>query len=208
MCHIIIKSLLSRTSFCLILLILTLNIFQGILLEASQVSTSNFADPYKYGWIDESTRLNARDDFFLRTMLLEDYYNQKQSPFSNALKSAIAPGWGHFSVESYTKGQILLGIQLSLLGSGIYFREKANIQYNKYEEATQIEDINRYYNNAITPHRQSNFLLSIFFVVWAYTIYDTVLETNDYNDSLWNNIYLNRRNMSISIYPTSIQVKF
>jgi len=127
-------------------------------LYSQDFDISEFSDPHKYGWIDEETRLAARDSLFLNTVLIDDYNEQMQSPILNAVKTAIAPGWGHFSVGSYTKGQVFLASQLVLLGTSIYYREQAMIDYRKYENATHIDDINGYYDSAITPYRQSNLI--------------------------------------------------
>ena len=141
-------------------------------------------------------------------MFLDEYSAKKQSPIINALKTSVAPGWGHFSVESYTKGQIFLGVQLALLGSGIYFREKAMIEYRKYEKATQIDDIDKYYDDTIIPHRQSSLLFTLSIVVWGYTIYDAIVETNHYNWELWEKLSTDKLSSNLSITPVSITWRF
>ena len=178
------------------------------ILEAQEFDIRKFSDPQKYGWADETLRLDARDDLFIRNMLLEDYNKQAQSPLTNVIKTSFAPGWGHFSLGSYTKGQVLLGTQLGLLGTSLYLREKANIEYKKYKGATQIDAIHDYYESAIIPYRQSNLLLGLFVVVWGYTIYDVVLETHNYNDNIWNELTNSMTVGSLNITPISISYRF
>lgn len=186
-----------------IIIIITLY-FSSTVLSASSFDINQFSNPFKYEWSDEEERLRSRDNLFLETMLLDKYNEQKQSAVVNALKTSIAPGWGHFSVESYTKGQVFLGIQLVLLGTGMYFRDKAMIEHSKYEQATQIDDIVKYYDQAQIPFRQSGLLFSLWFIVWGYTIYDVVIETNQYNWDLWDSI----RESNLTITPTSISYRF
>lgn len=176
-------------------------------LLGSGFDIHRFSDPFKYNWPNEETRLRFRDNLFMQTVMLDEYEEQKQAPLTNALKTAIAPGWGHFSVNSYTKGQVFLGVQVVLLGTGLYYREKAMIEYRKYENATQIEDINRYYDDAMIPHRQSTLLLSLFAIMWGYTIYDSILETNNYNWNLWESIS-GSIDSNLTITPTSITYRF
>lgn len=191
---------------CLIVLLLIIPL--KLLPQEASTEIQDFSNPYKYGWTDEESRLQARDYNFLQNMLLEEYNSQKQSPMINAFKTAIAPGWGHFSLGSYTKGQIFLASQLVLLGSGIYYREKAMIEYSKYEKATQIDDINRYYESAITPYRQSSLLLTLLVIVWGYTIYDVINETNEYNWTLWDRLSEDYISSNVTITPTSITFRF
>ena len=186
---------------------LTLLILTSI-LTAQDFDVVEFSNPYKYGWLNEYSRLAARDSLFINSMMLDEYNDRMQSPLLNALKTAVAPGWGHFSVGSYTKGQLLLGSQIVLFGTSFYYREQAMIDYRKYKNATQIDDINNFYNSAVTPYRQSNLLLGLFFVIWGYTIYDSVIETHDYNNNLWYQLKEERTTYKISLTPTSISVRF
>lgn len=176
-------------------------------LAGQELDIGRFSNPFKYGWVDEESRLNSRDKLFMRTVMLDQYHQEKQSSAVNALKTAIAPGWGHFSLESYTKGQLFLGVQIMLLGTGLYYREKSMIEFRKYEKATQVDDIKRYYDDAIIPHRQSTLLLSLFFIVWGYTIYDSIIETQTYNWDLWGKISGNE-DANLTITPTSITYRF
>jgi len=178
------------------------------LLRGNDFNIMDFSNPYKYDWYDETGRIEFRDSLLVATQLLDDYEQVKQSPLSNALKTAVLPGWGHFSVNSYTKGQIFLGSQLVLLGTSIYFYEKSMIHYRKYKSATQIDEIEEHYENAILPYRQSNLLLGLLAVVWGYTIYDAIVETNQYNANRWNELTQSESNQSLIITPTGVSLRF
>ncbi|MCB5230593.1 MAG: hypothetical protein WCX83_02715 [Candidatus Cloacimonas sp.] len=197
--------ILNKQFICFLLLATLLSVTP---LIAETFDIRAFSDPQKYGWTDEDMRLEARDNLFLRNMLLDDYAMYAQSPLKNALKSSVAPGWGHFSINSYTKGQVFLGVQLGLLGSSLYFREKSSVEYKKYQKATQIDDIKRYYDNAVIPYRESNLLLGLFIVVWGYTIYDVIIETNNYNQAVWNDLIEPINEPALKITPTGISYRF
>lgn len=178
------------------------------IIVADDFSIMEFSNPYKYDWTDETARLEYREDLLTNTSLLDEYSQLKHSPLSNALRTAVAPGWGHFSLGSHTKGQIFLVAQLALLGSSIYYYEKSMIHYRKYKSATQIDEMNEHYNEALLPYRQSNLLFGLFVVVWGYTIYDVINETNDYNWNRWNELTGEENNFNLSITPNGISLRF
>ena len=177
-------------------------------LFASDFNIMDFSDPNKYEWENETDRLTFREDYYISKEMLQEYRALKQSPMSNALKNAVAPGWGHFSIGSNTKGQIFLVSQLALLGTSIYYYERSMIHYRKYKTATQIDEINEHYNNALVPYRQSNLLFGLFVVIWGYTIYDVIVETNQYNWNRWNEITERQRDQNLVITPTGITWRF
>ncbi len=195
-----------RTIPCLLLLLLSCS-----LLYSQRPSTVlELSDPYKYGWHEESNRLTFRDSLTVSTSLLNEYNNLKQSSWTNALKTAVAPGWGHFSIGRNTKGQIFLVSQLAILGTSLYYYERSMIHYRKYRDATNIDDINEHYDNAVEPYRRSNLFLGLFFVVWGYSIYDVMSETSSYNGELWNQIVEEEmsKKKGLQITPTGISWRF
>ncbi len=173
-------------------------------LFADEFDVLEFSSPVKYGWANEQMRLAARDSLFIKNLHLDKYNQLRQNPLNNVMKTAIAPGWGHFSVGSNTKGQVFLASQIALLSTGIYFHQKSMIEYRKYKKATQIDEMNQYYDSAITPYRQANLLFGLFFAVWCYTIYDVVLETNSYNADVWEDIVNNR----LKVTPSGVSIEF
>jgi len=87
------------------IILLFLIIFVGTLC-AEKFDIKKFSDPNKYGWDTYEKFLSAREDLQKRNNLLQIYETQKQKPIKNVIKSAIVPGWGHFSAKHYWKGQI------------------------------------------------------------------------------------------------------
>ena len=82
------------------------------------------------------------------------------------------------------------------------------IHYRKYETATQIDEIEEHYENAILPYRQSNLLFGLLAVVWGYTIYDAIVETNQYNANRWNELTQRESNQTLAITPTGVTLRF
>ena len=103
-------------------------------LSAEEFDIKKFSAPNKYGWDTYEKFLSAREDLQKRNNLLQIYETQKQKPISNVIKSVIVPGWGHFSARHYWKGQILLGLEIVLLGTSYLYYDQAMDIYDKYEK--------------------------------------------------------------------------
>ncbi len=177
-------------------------------LSAEEFDIKKFSDPNKYGWDTYEKFLSAREDLQKRNNLLQIYETQNQKPISNVIKSAIVPGWGHFSAKHYWKGQFLLGLEIILLGTSYLYYDQAMDIYDKYEKATYIGDIEKYYSDAKSPYNMSQVFLGLGIIVWAYNIYDTIIVTEKYNDALWEKIIFENQDTSISISPTGLSMRF
>ncbi len=178
------------------------------ILFAQDFDLEKFTDPQKYGWDDFEQRNEAKMDLQERQRLLQIYRMNKLTAAGSLAKSALIPGWGHFSAKSYTKGQILLGMEVVLLGSSLYFYDQAMDSYDKYKNSDQIDEMNQNYNDALEPYRYSQAFLGLAILVWAYTLYDTVNVTEDYNSNLWNDIIREYNRQNVIITPTGISVRF
>ena len=187
----------------IILAILSFSIFLF-----SEFDIEKFVDPQKYGWDSLEKYYSDRKNIEERKKLLQIYEFKKLSVSKNILKSVIAPGWGHFTAKRYTKGQILLGLEVILIGSGIYYYDKAMENYDKYKKADYIGDIEKYYTDANTPFQYSKILLGFGVVVWLYTIYDTIQVTEEYNNEIWDNIYMEYYKKNLIITPTGFTLRF
>ena len=190
--------------------IMLLPLLLGILLPmlAQDFDIQTFSDPQKYGWEDFEDRFEAQHSMLERQKLLQIYRMQKLDPATNVAKSAIAPGWGHFSAQSYTKGQILLGAQVVLLGSAFYFYDQAMDKYDEYKHANQINAMNQAYNDALEPYRYAQAFFGLFCVVWGYTLWDTYMATEEYNANLWHTIFEEYNRGAVQLSPTGISVRF
>ena len=134
----------------------------------------DFSNPNKYGWKTPEIREMNRQYLKDRQHLLQLYEINKQDPTSNFIKSLILPGWGHFSSKSYSKGQILLGMEIAFWGTSYYFYDKAMEDYKKYKNATYIDDMNQFYLDARTPYMYSQGFFVLGMLVWVYTVFDTI----------------------------------
>ncbi len=188
-------------------LILIITCMFSILL-AQDFDLEKFTDTQKYGWEDFEQRNLAKMDLQERQRLLQIYRMNRLTTAGNLAKSAIVPGWGHFAAQSYTKGQILLGLEVVLLGSSLYFYDQAMDSYDKYQKADQIDEMNQYYNDSLEPYRYSQAFLGLAVIVWIYTLYDTINVTEDYNSNLWNDIIREYNRQNVIITPTGISVRF
>ncbi len=177
-------------------------------LSAQDFDLRKFSSPQKYGWKNFDERIKHRNQFLERQQLLQVYkYNKQEAP-ANMLISTIFPGWGHFATNNDTKGQILLGMQICLFGSSIYFFDQAFEYHQKYKKSTQIDEMNQYYNDSLTPYRYGQVFGGIFAIVWAYTIYDAKVVTDEYNSNLWKKIMKEYNKQKLKITPTGISYQF
>ncbi|MCD4829251.1 MAG: hypothetical protein K8R90_07505 [Candidatus Cloacimonetes bacterium] len=177
-------------------------------LAAQTFDIEVFSDPQKYGWNTFEQRSEAQARLLERQQLLQVFRMQRLDAATNVAKSAIAPGWGHFSAQSYTKGQVLLGIQVILLGSSFYFYDQAMENYNRYKQASQIDQMNQAYNDALEPYRFAQAFFGLFAIVWGYTLFDTYMVTEEYNAGLWNVIVEEYNRGTVQLTPTGISVRF
>jgi hypothetical protein len=184
------------------LLLLCLPVFaQGFDIQA-------FSDSTKYGWKDYSDRNTYREELAARQSLLQIYEMEAQPLNTNIFKSSVIPGWGQFSTKANTKGTVILGTELVLIGTSIYFIDRALGSYRLYKTATQVEEIESYYKDAQVPFQYSLILFGFAGVVWIYNVFDVIQSTQNYNAELWKEIVERRTNNSVQITPKGIEVRF
>ncbi|MCD4820069.1 MAG: hypothetical protein K8S23_15405 [Candidatus Cloacimonetes bacterium] len=177
-------------------------------LCAQDFDEKKFSNINKYGWDNPEIHLEARENLFSRQKLLQIYQLNKKKPYTNVIKSAIMPGWGHFSAKNYIKGQILLATEIALFGTSLYYYDQASEYYDKYKKATNITDINNYYEKTRSPLRLSREFLSFGILIWIYTIYDTLIVTESYNRELWENLIIEYHDKKLKVTPTGISLRF
>lgn len=179
----------------------------GSLFAQATFDLVQFSDSTKYGWSGLQDRIVYRNDLAARQRLLQIYEMESQSHSSTLLKSALVPGWGQFATEHYTRGQVLLGTELVLLGATLYFYDRSMDYYRKYEAATQIEEIENMYKKAQQPYQYSMIFLGLASVVWAYNLFDVIQATESFNAALWERVF-NEYYQPLQITPTGIQLRF
>ncbi len=179
-----------------------------LVFAAEAFDINKFSNPARYGWMNYDERKEFRQDLYDRQKLLQLYEMKAQSIPGNMIKSAIVPGWGHFSVHDYTKGQVFLGAEILLLGSSLFLYDKAMEKYRNYENATQVDAIENNYNDALSPYQYSIALMGLFGLVWVYNIFDTSQATEDYNTRVWMKTVKESSHGSVSLTPNGVEVKF
>lgn len=188
------------------LIIITL--FFATLLSAEEFNIKKFSDPAKYNWKNMEDRFEARKELDSKLELLQIYKQSKQPILTNMMKSAIAPGWGHYSAKNYIKGHALIASEIVLFGTSLYFYVQALDDFNKYEDSHYIGDIKQYYLDANNNYRYSQLFFSLGALVWIYTIYDSISATQEYNQNLWNDLSKKLHSQKVVITPTSITLRF
>ena len=171
----------------------------------AEFDIEKFTDPGKYGWNSEENYQQARNEINMRQNIIQLYEMKKSDLKLNVVKSMVFPGWGHFAVKKYTRGEILLGLEVVFLGTAFYYYDQAMDNYDKYKKADYIEDINKYYQKAEQPYKYSQTFLALGIITWLFGIYDTINVTTEYNVDLWeslNDIYYEESpTIGFSAYP-------
>lgn len=188
---------------CIVFLMMFVN-----LAAQSAFNIEKFTDPQKYGWMKWEDRMTYRNDLFERQKLLQIYEIDAQTISGNVLKSSVFPGWGQFNAGQYTKGQIFLAIEIGLLGASYFFYDKSQDSYQKYQEATQVDEINSYYHDAQVPYQYSLVFLTFASIVWAYNIFDVVQSTEQYNADVWQKTLKAYYSSPVRISPEGFEIKF
>lgn len=147
-----------------------------------------FSDSTKYGWKNYTDRRIYRQDLTDRQELLQLYEMEANSLRNCVIQSATVPGWGQFTNKATTKGSVFLATELVLGGASLYFYDRSMYYYRKYLEATQVEDIESYYNAATGPRQYSLIFIGVATLVWAYNIFDVIQSTEEYNTQVWKRI--------------------
>jgi hypothetical protein len=191
-----------------ILLALALLALYVTLSAQAGFNIEEFTNPEKYGWKTWEDRINFRNDLFERQKLLQIYEIDAQSISGNMVKSSVFPGWGQFAAKSYTKGQVFLAVELTMLGASYFFYDKSRDNYRKYQNATQVDQINSYYHDALVPYQYSAVFLAFASVVWAYNLFDVVQTTERYNADVWQSTLKKHYNAPVQLTPNGVEVKF
>ncbi|PKN72534.1 MAG: hypothetical protein CVU50_06655 [Candidatus Cloacimonetes bacterium HGW-Cloacimonetes-3] len=184
-----------------------------LMLVATPVFAQNFdiqafSDSTKYGWLNYLERATYREQLNARQNLLQIYELEAHPLNANIIKSSLIPGWGQFASEASTKGTLILSTELVLIGTSVYFWDRAMTNYRLYKNATQTEEIQKYYKEAQSPHQYSQIMLGFAGIVWLYNIFDAIQTTQQYNTNLWREIQERGNNNPVQITPGGVEVRF
>lgn len=195
-----------KKSTKLISLVICLMII-SLQLPAQDFDLNKFSNPKKYGWESYKDRVAYQEDLLSRQELLQLYEIKTKSITYTMAKSAIFPGWGHYSIESYSKGHTFLTGGVIVAGAGLYFYSRSQDYYKRYKSATQIDVLNSNFDKAEQNYNTSMIFLAVYAILWSYNLYDSSESTERYNANLWNDL-LNNQFDNISLTPKGIEVKF
>ena len=183
-------------------------LFFSTLLVAEEFDIKEFSNPAKYNWQNMAERYEARKKLDSKQKLLQIYELNKQGILTNMIKSAFAPGWGHYSSHNYTKGHAFIASEIVLFGTSFYFYNQAMDDYHNYEDSHYIGDIKQLYLDANSNYKYSQLFFSLGTIVWLYTIYDSISATQEYNQKLWIDLSNKLQSKKVVITPTGITLRF
>ena len=189
------------------LLLLTLLFAAGLLAQPS-FDISAFSDTTKYGWMDWRDRADYRDELLNRQTLLDMYELQARPIRGTLAQSLLVPGYGQIICDAVTKGSIILCSELVALGAAYLFYDRSMYYYRKYLNATQIEDITSYYNQAQNPRQYSMLFIGLGFIIWAYNIFDVIQTTDEYNAKVWQDVVEKYGSKKVTYGLDGITVRF
>jgi hypothetical protein len=189
-------------------LIFTFLILAAGLAAQIQFDIQAFSDTTKYGWQDWQERSEYRADLLDRQELLHMYEMEANPIRTSILKSLLVPGLGQISSNAGTKGTIILSSELLALGASLYFYDRSQYYYEKYLNATQIEDIESFYSQAQRPRQYSLLFLGLGVVIWGYNIFDVIQTTDEYNAQVWRKIWEQYGTQSIGVGPGGLSIRF
>jgi len=186
--------------FCILLVVISLN--------ASDQFSDDFLNRDKYGWSNFDRYVKARKIKLAKQELLQMYDLDKQNIITNVLRSSVAPGWGQFSAKRNLKGQLIVGAEIALIGSFLYYNDKYLTNYDEYKKANYIGDIENFYDKANKHYLTSRTFLALGITVWLYNIIDAVISTNEYNQDVWDSLYNDYERGKIILSPNGISLRF
>jgi hypothetical protein len=189
-------------------IIIIILLLLSTLLVAEEFDIEKFSNPSKYEWHNMKDRCEAREYLNSKQKILQIYELNKQPVIGNMIKSAFAPGWGHYSSHDYTKGHTFIASEIVLFGTSYYFYNRAMDDYHNYEDSHYIGDIKQLYLDANSNYKYSQLFFSLGAIVWIYTIYDSISATQEYNQNLWNDLTKELNSKKVLITPTGFTVRF
>ncbi len=194
-----------RKSYILFLLLLVIS---GGLYAQLRFDIEAFSDTTKYGWADYAARADYRSELYNRQQLLHIYELESQPLTANILKSALVPGWGQFSTNAPVKAEIIIGAEVLALGTAYLFYDRSMNYYRKYQNASQVGEIEDNYKKARTANQYATLTAGLGLIVWIYNMYDVIVSTEEYNASIWKKIVERNRDSALQITPEGLELRF
>ena len=128
----------------------------------------------------------------VRWKKLVKWYPHKVPAVSAGL-SLMLPGSGQMMNESPGKSLIFLSIASSLATAALLYHSRYTEAHDRYLKATNIDDINRYYDESRAPYKLRNLFLGL------YALCALVSSAEAYSEARW--CETQRRRIELSISP-------
>lgn len=153
------------------------------LLVLSAIQAQNTDIPLR-SWASETARIAERKRIAQTELCLARYRMAKKSPVSVSLNSALWPGLGQFQVKQNTKGSVFaVSSGMIALGAGICYLV-SDSAYSSYQNADNIDDIEKYYNRANNFYKYTQYCGIAFGALWVTSMVDAYFSARSYNAKL------------------------
>jgi len=106
---------------------------------------------------------------------LSDEMVVKRTRVDSLYRSILAPGWGQFYNRQPYKAYIVIGLEAVAVGGAIWSYFLMEDRYDKYKNATNTEDAQKYYDRAEKYRVMTNAFIYSAIGVWALNVIDAVV---------------------------------
>ena len=169
---------------------------------------TGFSNTLKYNWLTPKDRYDFRDNLALRNSIIDEFEKERIDVSRNMQLSLVLPGTGHLHTGNYIRGFLFLGGEIVIASTAIYFFNQGKSNHEKYRDATQIDEINRFYDATVTSYLQASIMTGVFVVVWVVNVFDTRRVTNEYNRRLWNELLLREQERRVVVTGNGLIYRF
>ena len=190
------------------ILILIILLILSQFISAQTADVTGFSNTLKYNWFTPQDRYDFRENLSIRSSVINDFERQKIDVTRNMQLSMILPGTGHLHTGNYFRGILFLGSEIALASAAVHFVNEGRTNYDRYKSATRIDEINRYYDAAVTSYVQATIVAGLFVAIWIYNVFDTRNVTREYNRRLWINLQQAEQERRLQIAPNGISYHF
>jgi len=153
-------------------------------------------------------RYDFRDNLALRSSIIDEFERSRIDVSRNMQLSLILPGTGHLHTGNYIRGVLFLGGEIAIASTAVHFFNRGRSNYDKYKNATRIDEIERFYDAAVTSYVQASIMAGVFVGVWVWNVFDTRRVTNEYNQRLWNEMMTREQERRVVVGANGLEYRF
>lgn len=156
--------------------------------NSSEVELEEILQEERYGWSTAKERQYDRNWLERAPSILEEYDTYKLTPTHYAFDSLLLPGRAQMNLNQTRKALIFRAVISVSLLYGAYEFARSEDFYNSYQEADNLEDIEKFYDESNTSYKRAQIALGIGTATWIYNIYDAYQGAKNYNRNLYNRL--------------------